>query len=488
MKKDFYKRFVIISLIALLIISIFSSYSFLKKEPNSLFYDQFTYYEMALLFSNHLFGKNFNIQSCVGQANGYRPPFYPFISSFVFLFEEASEDSTKIANYLFLFVLLFSLFGIESVLKKKIFSPYLIMLSSLTCLFLILNYTDFATMSLFALSLYFLFKSDYFKSKRYSFLFGLTFGLGQLTRIYFFTFLIFPLLYVLYLKRFKNILNICLSLIITFGVSFWWYLKNFKYIFSDYFSSAVVASKYIYYKKGLLNFLMYYIKTLWHSTPFLLILFGISLIYYGIYYKKLKQYHKLMVWSFFGPLMIYTFLTTKTVRFILPLLVPAVLLISFFLSDLLKKRKFVATVILFLLASIFIVHFYSSLTLFHDDFITLKNDLNTLPVNSSIYLLGDESASHITFSLLNDRYLHKNKFNKILCSSTYNKLNELPNGENFVLWLPWSINMSKGVIPGYLFDKEKIYYQELKYFKSLPKVKINDFNIKGHNLSLYELS
>ncbi|MEK7517284.1 MAG: glycosyltransferase family 39 protein [Patescibacteria group bacterium] len=110
-----------------------------------------------------------------------------------------------------------------------------------TLLHVHLTYSETATSAFCILIILFLIKSNYFQSRKYSILFGLSLGLGLLIKWIVIVYVFGPLLYVLYqiLKRRlftkkRVLLHATLSFLIAFLVSFYPYYQNFYWII-EYF-------------------------------------------------------------------------------------------------------------------------------------------------------------------------------------------------------------------------------------------------------------
>jgi hypothetical protein len=166
-------------------------------------------------------------------------------------------------------------------------------------------------------------------------------------------------------------------------------------------------------------------------------------------------------------------MATKTVRFMVPLIVPMSILISLLLS---KIKSHFVMISSFLIAIFYIIGFYSSFPVVINE----TSQLKQFDLNESIYILGDEVSSKIKFDLLNDKYLMKNNLKEILCSSTYDYYKG-----GYILFSPWSINLSKKIVPGYLVDKKKIYDDEIGILNHSLKVK--EFKMYNHTFSLFKV-
>jgi 4-amino-4-deoxy-L-arabinose transferase-like glycosyltransferase len=128
----------------------------------------------------------------------YPPLFHLSVALFYSLFG-VSADAAAMANLIYMAVLLFAVYGIgKRMFDAKVGLLAAFLVSILPIVFCLSRYTyvEYAFMSMTALSVYLLIRTDDFQNKTYSVLFGLSVGLGMLTKWVFIFFLAGPLVYV----------------------------------------------------------------------------------------------------------------------------------------------------------------------------------------------------------------------------------------------------------------------------------------------------
>jgi len=129
----------------------------------------------------------------------YPPLFHLTIAFFCDLFG-VSADVAAMANVVYMAILLWAIYGIgKRMFSAKVGLLTAFLVSMLPIVFCLSRYTyvEYALLSMVALSIYLLIRTDDFQNKTYSVLFGLSFGLGMLTKWVFIVFLAGPLGYVL---------------------------------------------------------------------------------------------------------------------------------------------------------------------------------------------------------------------------------------------------------------------------------------------------
>jgi 4-amino-4-deoxy-L-arabinose transferase-like glycosyltransferase len=140
-----------------------------------------------------------SISQIITYHNFYPPLFHLSVALFYGLFG-VSADVTAAANAIYMAVLLFAVYGIgKRMFGAKVGLLAAFLVSMLPIVFCLSRYTyvEYALMSMVALSVYLLIRTDEFQNKTYSLLFGLSVGLGMLTKWVFIAFLAGPLGYVL---------------------------------------------------------------------------------------------------------------------------------------------------------------------------------------------------------------------------------------------------------------------------------------------------
>jgi 4-amino-4-deoxy-L-arabinose transferase-like glycosyltransferase len=139
-----------------------------------------------------------SISQIITYRNFYPPLFHLSVALFYSLFG-VSADVAAMANVVYMAVLLCAVYGIgKRLFSAKVGLPAAFLVSMLPIVFCLSRYTyvEYALMSMVTLSVYLLIRTDGFQNRTYSVLFGLSVGLGMLTKWVFIFFLGGPLVYV----------------------------------------------------------------------------------------------------------------------------------------------------------------------------------------------------------------------------------------------------------------------------------------------------
>jgi len=161
---------------------------FIFKDTRPPAWDQSTHLILSLMYSRG---------SSILLTSNYYPPLFHVISAPL----SSSYDISICINFVFLAILLFSIYGIGKTLFNRevgllsaliiSFYPFLIAIQRDFLL-------DFSLVSIISLSLYFLFKTENFKNTKYSILFGVSVGCALLIKWTAIFFLIAPVIWVLW--------------------------------------------------------------------------------------------------------------------------------------------------------------------------------------------------------------------------------------------------------------------------------------------------
>jgi len=165
--------------------------------------------------------------------SNYNPPLVYIMSSIIYGFFGTSYVASQLALTIFIFILLFSIYGIGKELYNEKIGFYAAILSMLypgLYLFSREFFLDLPIVAMVSLSIFLLIKTNYFKNRFYSMFFGVSLALGMLTRWTFAVFIIGPLAYYLYKSGTKNYKNILISILVGFILSLPWYLLNLEFV------------------------------------------------------------------------------------------------------------------------------------------------------------------------------------------------------------------------------------------------------------------
>lgn len=302
-------------------------------------------------------------------SNFYPPLFY--ISSYPFYkISGMSSDSGCLTNSIFLIILIFSTYGIANNLYGRstgILSSFLVSTYHVVFTHSREYLLEISLVSMVALSVYFLIKSDDFKVRKYSIAFWIASGIGMQTR-WNFAFFLFPvIIYKIYrmLRTIRSnkseigsrIGNFFMGLIIFIIIFSPWYITNIGKILiqSSYSLSEVALVEGDPHGMNLENFI-FYMKSLNEQvlSPAWL-LFIVGFILYLRRYREVKDFT--LFWWFTGSYIIITTITNKdNLRFSMPY-IPAVAIFStFWIKDIrssIFKRGLIALLIILPLMQFF---------------------------------------------------------------------------------------------------------------------------------------
>ncbi len=166
----------------------------------------------------------------------YRPPLFLLTSVPLYAVFGRSPDVGVMTNLLFLVVLILSTYGIGKILQGVETGLMAALVVSMFPLLFGLSrsyWVDYALTAMVSLSMYLMLRTDCFKNRKYVYLFGLSAGLGMLTKWTYFIFLLGPFVYFLFLpsadgeKALKERLKQgTLSILIGMAVAAFWYVPN----------------------------------------------------------------------------------------------------------------------------------------------------------------------------------------------------------------------------------------------------------------------
>jgi 4-amino-4-deoxy-L-arabinose transferase-like glycosyltransferase len=363
-------------LFLLVVFHAINNYTILSLDNTFPTYDE--YYNLEESFNIFCDFKTLNLSdlyswySSLG-AGGSRPPLYLIVVSLTNNISHNinADYSIFIANMLYFGVLLFSVFGIGRILagvRVGLFAAVIVSLFPGVFAMSRVLMVDFPLAAMLSLSIYLMLKTEYFVNTKYSFLFGLSAGLGLLTKVSYLIFILPVLGYysiASILKLSKNnskfsVLgkNLAFYIFTALLVAASWYLPNLDKIIPR----SKAMSFIIVDKSSGLRFIDYYLSLLfsYHLCIFFFIL-GLIFLFYCL---KKKRGTLLSVWIFI-PLVIFSFSPNKNPRFILPLLPAMGLIIAqgVFLINRARIRRIVCGFIIVFGLSLYFAISYGQLKL-----------------------------------------------------------------------------------------------------------------------------
>jgi hypothetical protein len=270
--------------------------------------------------------------------SGHHPPLVLWLPSIFYNFSK-SVDIAIHTNIIYFSILLFSVYGIGKEHFNKnvgLLSAFLIslfpMVYGMSRQFLL----DFPLAAMVALNLYFLIKTNYFKSRKYSILLGFSLGLGMLTKWSFLCFITAPFFLYVYQSNIKIIhntffrfklkndryFNLLLSIGFAGLVSAIWYLpniSNFLHVIRITAPGTEVVPLFgLENTFGFKSIVFYLIGSINHIISFyfaILFIFG-CFILKRFYNEKFKLY---FIFLFSSYILFTLFFLNKEFRYLLPI-------------------------------------------------------------------------------------------------------------------------------------------------------------------------
>ncbi|MFC1666684.1 ArnT family glycosyltransferase [Candidatus Omnitrophota bacterium] len=292
-------------------------------------------------------------------AGGYYPPFFYLTSAPLFYLVALNSDFALYANILYLFILMFSVYGIGKNLydsKVGVLSAFVVSMFPGIFAFSRVAFLELPLTAMVTLSIFLLLSTEHFRKRWLSFLFGLSIGLGMLTKWSFVVYVIGVLVYYVFISikdnpedRKKFLLNISLALFIAFIVSAPWYIANAIKLIKNILLISTWEGAYT--GKPLLFHLLFYIRSLYlyQMYPFLFLLFT------PLFFKHLIRKKWVIVLWLIAPFILFTVLTNKDVRYTMPMLPAIGIIIA---SEAAQLRKgILVTVCSFLLFQFFLLSY-----------------------------------------------------------------------------------------------------------------------------------
>lgn len=196
----------------------------------------------------------------------YQPLFHIAMAVFNLIFGETIKSATM-ANSLFILMLLVSVYYTGKRIGDRnagLLAAFIVMMYPYVFALSRVPLIDFALTAMVALNFCFLLYSDSFSHEVHSLLYGVTFGLGMLTKQVFIFFAVAPLLFtvgsILVNKRsdVRSWSNLVISLLLAFLIPAYWYLPRLKDLIPRYFKAAAgpdtfSSGSFIYYFTNLIN-------------------------------------------------------------------------------------------------------------------------------------------------------------------------------------------------------------------------------------------
>jgi 4-amino-4-deoxy-L-arabinose transferase-like glycosyltransferase len=325
-----------------------TNFSVLTQDNVPFFYDEGGIYEMSRIYYHYLV-ENFTwdlrkIFYHYWDTSHFYPPFYMLSHLPIFFLFGKSQDVSVMTNIIFLFLLLFSIYGIGRKIKNDETGFFASLIVSTFPAVFGFSRTDFAIIaltSLVTLSIYLLLRTEDLTNKKYTILFGISVGLGILTNLIFPLYIAAPLLiYLVNVKKItkRQIENLLVSLCIGLLICSTWLAPNL--ISGSFFQETQsLLLSHIQYKPFAIMFSVDYLKMLWTQLyPIFSFLFIICLLFF-LFLKNTQKF--LFLSWLITPLIILSIIEYKEGKYILPILPAVGLIISFIIAEAVKIKKLI---------------------------------------------------------------------------------------------------------------------------------------------------
>ncbi|GEM_PF-1817761 len=372
---NIFKNYINLAFIIIFIYTIISDVYFISLNNVPLSWDPALHMYYSLIYFYLIKTLNFG---AIVKVSNYYPPFFHLSSSLLYTIFGFSNKIAILTNIMYYVIFVYSLIKIGEYLDSREAGLISAMVASSFPILLIFQrkyMLDFALTSLVTFTVYMYLKSDKFRNLKYSVLFGLAFGLSELTKWDAFIYILPPVLITFvvdylnrcpYCQKFvkdgvkKGFRKFCsqkhaklydpkkelylytnaiISLLVAFVVAAWWYLPNLHSVIVRLTYFANIGGKegdptvytirgWIYYLKAILNSI---------CVPFLVI-FLVS-IYYLYKHKKDCKTLTLILSSIVVPYLILTIISNKDCRYIMPVLPFIALPIGIFVKDFANKNN-----------------------------------------------------------------------------------------------------------------------------------------------------
>ncbi len=296
----------------------------------------------------------------------YYPPLSYYLTTLVYKFFLISEDVAVLSLTPYLIILIFSTYKIGQMLKNSKLGVLMVVL--LAGMPFLMSQTreyqlDFPLTAMVTLNLCVFLKTDLLKNKKFSFFFGCFSGLAFLTKWTYLGFFVGMVVSSFIFDSKKNYFikskNIIIIIILVLLISGPWYLSNLHNLKNSFDRNVITAIEENDPNVLSIGSLLWYTNSLYrqHLRFPLLILSLIGLFFYFTNWKKYKKITLLLFIAFFY-LFIMTLFRNKDARFIEPLTIIFVILVSFWVVEL--KNHLIRNFLIFFLILLSTFNYYIS--------------------------------------------------------------------------------------------------------------------------------
>lgn len=342
-------------LVLIILFHVFNNFIWLKANQEPPFDDDARHLLNGLTYMDIAASKPAGVmfKEFVGSFDKDYPPVFPFCAGIMSRLFGRSTLALKMGGGVFWVVLLLSVYFLALKLTNQtaaLLSAFILSMYPAVFGFSRTHIIEFSLIAMVTLALYLLMCADEFHSRIYSVFFGLSFGLGMLTKVTFIAFIIGPLALTVVRslkgsseerKRPQVLNNLIISLLAAFAVAGLWYVPRLYnlslwrgYVIDGGFTRALYLGS-----PPLFSFdsLAYYFKKLYNDQilPAFTLLFCISLI---IFLKERTRFRHFLILWIIVPYFLLTLIYTKLVRYTASYL-PAIAIITAIGILKIKNRK-----------------------------------------------------------------------------------------------------------------------------------------------------
>lgn len=293
----------------------------------------------------------------------FYPPFRYWITIPFYLIFGDNFETAILSNLVFIFILTFSVYGLGKELWGRL-------TGILAAIFILANpfyvgqfkeyQLDAPLGAMVALSLYLLVKTKDFDDRKYSIWFGVSLGLGMLTKWTFFFAMVLPTaLSLVRARRNGKVANGFLVVLFGFLVSAIWYLNHPRMLFTDVFLLKTQEGDQPLLTLDTLSFYLRALNPQLFLLPLLMFVFGLA----RFFRDGTKGRRKYLVVEFLIGNYIFFTMLHKDYRYTMPMLVGIALMSVYWIQEIQRKHIKLALVLSFAayeVATFFIVSFGAS--------------------------------------------------------------------------------------------------------------------------------
>ncbi len=321
----------ILLLLGILFFHLYMNYEVLSKSHVCRVYDEVNRLTDGIKYHRIFFWEQDKLQQVKDEVLKLKsqphPPFVQVIQalaikllSFLGNRQYDVESVILLTNGFFLFILLFSVYGIGSIVYSKnagILAAFLVSFFPMVYGHSRIMMLDFPLASMVTLWFYCLFRTQAFNSAGYSILLGVVAGLTVLTKEVAVIFIIVPLLYYFY-KSYreqphrKTVVNAALALLFFLLVAGVVYLRPVNFFVFKYYTNLT----FFLQSNSTGGPLIYLKSLLLYPGAYLFIALVPALV---IYFRSIRWQNKAILLWFLVPLVVTNFIPNKSLRFLIPI-------------------------------------------------------------------------------------------------------------------------------------------------------------------------